>query len=245
MKYYVCIDDTDNIDSIGTGQLLEELCFEAKSRRLGKSGFTVRYQLFIHEDIPYTSHNSSMCVDFETDTPADFTAFASRYLEDNSAEGSDPGLCILRDSEDIDYSPLFDFGVRATKEIVTKGEALALAAAFGDDVHLSEHGGTGLGVIGALAGAALRAGKANGRIKGKLFPPDDENVFTFSEFADRFGIEQFINENESILTDTGENIEFFFPTKKLYIGGKVTVMLARNENGVLIPKPKKGRKDVQ
>ncbi|MBR6940078.1 MAG: hypothetical protein IKH65_04685 [Clostridia bacterium] len=242
MKYFVCIDDTDNADSIGTGQLLEEMCFEAKSRRLGKGGFIVRYQLFIHDDIPYTSHNSSMCIDFETDAPEEFAAFAADYLEKNSAEGSDPGLCILKDSPEIDYSPLFDFGIRATKEIVTKEEAYAAANAFGDGVRLSEHGGTGLGVIGALAGAALRAGRAGGRIKGKLFPPEDENVFTFKAFAEKFGIGQFVDEDEKILPDTGEKIEFFFPTKKLYIDGKVTAMLVRNENGVLIPKPKKGKK---
>ena len=26
MKLLICIDDTDNLDSIGTGQLLENLC---------------------------------------------------------------------------------------------------------------------------------------------------------------------------------------------------------------------------
>ena len=61
MKLFVCIDDTDNYDSIGTGELLENMMGEAAIKGLAKAGFTVRYQLFIHDDIPYTSHNSSMC----------------------------------------------------------------------------------------------------------------------------------------------------------------------------------------
>lgn len=243
MKYFVCIDDTDNYESIGTGELLENLCFEAKRRKLGKSGFTVRYQLFIHEDIPYTSHNSSMCCDFETDDVAAFYRFAAEYLEQNSAEGSDPGICILRSGEDIDYAPLFDFGVRATKEIVTKEEAFSLAGAFGEDVILSEHGGTGIGVIGALAGAALRAGNAEGRIKGKIYPPEDENVFTFAGFGERFRVEQFTDEEGNVIEDNGENIEFWLPSKLIYRDGRRTAVLVRDENGVLVPKPKKPKKE--
>ena len=35
-------------------------------------------------------------------------------------------------------------------------------------LHLSEHGGTGDGIIGALAGVGLRLGKNDGRVRGKL-----------------------------------------------------------------------------
>lgn len=243
LKYYICIDDTDNYESIGTGELLENLCFEAKRRKLGKAGFIVRYQLFIHEDIPYTSHNSSMCVDFETDSPDELYSFACTYLTDSSAEGSDPGICMLRNDESIDYSSLLDFGIRATKEVVTKQEAYSLAEFFGPDVMLSEHGGTGIGVIGALAGAALRAGKAEGKIKGKLYPPEDKNEFSFEEFSQRYHIEQFTDEEEKIVEDTGETIEFWMPTKTFYINGKITAILCRDENGSLVPKPKKPKKE--
>ncbi len=60
MRLFVCIDDTDNYDSIGTGELLENMMGEAAASGLAKRGFIVRYQLFIHDDIPYTSHNLSL-----------------------------------------------------------------------------------------------------------------------------------------------------------------------------------------
>lgn len=243
MKYLVCIDDTDNYDSIGTGELLEDICCEAKRRSLAKTGFVVRYQLFIHEDIPYTSHNSSMCVDIETDNVDEFYAFASDYLEKNSADGSDPGICVLRSDDNLDYSSLYDFGVRATREVVTKQEAIDLAAAFGRDVILSEHGGTGIGVIGALAGSALRQGGAEGKIKGKMYPPEDKNIFTFSEFSEKYKVEQYVDEDGNTIEDTGENLEFWKPTKLHFIGGKRTAILCRDENGCLVPKPKKPKKE--
>lgn len=51
--------------------------------------------------------------------------------------------------------------MRAKREIVTEEEARRLAAASG--LTLTAHGGTGLGVIGALAAVGLRAGGDDGR----------------------------------------------------------------------------------
>lgn len=64
---------------------------------------------------------------------------------------------------------LIGFGQRAKQEVLTKQEALDLAGRLG--VHLSEHGGTGHGVIGALAGAALRLWGNDGRMRGRLTAP--------------------------------------------------------------------------
>ena len=69
-------------------------------------------------------------------------------------------------------SKLIAFGQRAKLEVITMAEAFDLAGRPG--VHLSEHGGTGQGVIGALAGAGLRLWGNDGRMKGSLeFPAAD------------------------------------------------------------------------
>ena len=47
-------------------------------------------------------------------------------------------------------------------------EEAAYALAVEQNVHLSEHGGTGQGVIGALAGIGLRMSGSDGRVKGRL-----------------------------------------------------------------------------
>ncbi|MBR0113063.1 MAG: hypothetical protein IJM02_04890 [Clostridia bacterium] len=236
MKIFVCIDDTDNLDSIGTGELLENMMCEASLNNLCSSGMTVRYQLFIHDDIPYTSHNSSMCCNAQTDNLDALTKFCEDYLEANSAEGSDPGLCILTDDDSLDYTPLIDFGKRAQREVLAKDEAYSTALAFGKDVHLSEHGGTGGGVIGALAGAALRAGKEEGRIKGKLQPVPGKTEWSADEFSKMFGVQSFTDEEGR---EIKEPLSFVFmhPTKLIYRGGLVTAVIV-NENGRLMPKPK-------
>lgn len=236
MNLFVCIDDTDNLESIGTGELLENMMREAAARKLAKSGFVVRYQFLVDDAIPYTSHNSAMCCTAQTDDRAAFTAFCQSYLQHNAAEGSDPGLCVLTDDDALDYAPLIAFGRLAQTQVLTKAQAYAAAKAFGPDVHLSEHGGTGGGVIGALAGAALRAGKAEGRIKGKLHPPMDKVEWTMADFAAAYGVERFADEEGN---DLAQDVTFRFelPTKLIYQQGKVTAVLVEKD-GVWIPKPK-------
>ena len=43
MRLFVCIDDTDNYDSIGTGELLENMMGEAAASGLAKRGFIVHF----------------------------------------------------------------------------------------------------------------------------------------------------------------------------------------------------------
>lgn len=61
MKFYLCIDDTDNLNSIGTGTIAEQILKKIIEKGFGPCSLVTRHQLFIHPDIPYTSHNSSMC----------------------------------------------------------------------------------------------------------------------------------------------------------------------------------------
>lgn len=94
------------------------------------------------------------------------TAFCCDFLERECAEGSDPGLCIAVPERIGGQGDLIEFGQRAKRHIVTKQEAQDLALRLG--VHLSEHGGTGHGVIGALAGTGLRLWGNDGRMRGSL-----------------------------------------------------------------------------
>ncbi|MBQ7598800.1 MAG: hypothetical protein IJU56_09500 [Clostridia bacterium] len=236
MNLFVCIDDTDNLESIGTGELLENMMREAALRGLAESGFVVRYQFLIDDAIAYTSHNSAMCCTAAANDRAAFTAFCESYLQHNAAEGSDPGLCILTDDDSLDYAPLIAFGKQAQTQILTKAQAYAAAKAFGADVHLSEHGGTGIGVIGALAGAGLRAGKAEGRIKGKLYPPMDRIEWTTAAFASTYGVERFADEDGNEITEDMP-LRFELPTKLVYQAGKITAILVEKD-GVRMPKPK-------
>lgn len=90
---------------------------------------------------------------------------ASAYLESHSAPGADPGLCVADRERLFRPERLVAWGYRAKKKILPKDESYALARECG--VHLSEHGGSGQGVVGALAAVGLRISGNDGRVKGK------------------------------------------------------------------------------
>lgn len=167
-KLYICIDDTDNLESVGTGHLADDMAEAIVRNGWGIRSRVTRHQLYVHDDIPYTSHNSSMC--FEANVKSyciqEMTQYFIEYLEKNHAKGSDPGLCIV-DCTTLTVETaeaLISFGKRAKKEVLTKDEAYEFARKR--DIHLSEHGGTGVGVIGALAGCGLRLTGNDGRFRG-------------------------------------------------------------------------------
>lgn len=168
MKILLCIDDTDNLESRGTGELASLLAEEIEARTWGLTRFVTRHQLLVHPDVPYTSHNSSMC--FEADIRAEvlepLISYAGEFLERESAPGSDPGLCVSVVEHLADPEAIITFGREAKGTVLTKQQAYDLARRLG--VHLSEHGGTGHGVVGALAGVGLRLSGNDGRLKGWL-----------------------------------------------------------------------------
>jgi hypothetical protein len=108
-----------------------------------------------------------MCflADIQEEILLDFIRHASEFLVIESALGSDPGLCVAVDERINNYQPLITFGYKAKEAILIKEEAYDLARGLG--IHLSEHGGTGQGVIGALAGVGLRLSGNDGRFRGK------------------------------------------------------------------------------
>ena len=240
MKLLICIDDTDDLDSIGTGQLLENLCADLESRGLGRGGFVTRHQLLLDEAIEYTSHNSSMCCAAETDNVPAFTEASKAYLAANAAPGSDPGLCILQLRPGADYARLTEFGRRAQTEVLKKADAYAAAAPFAETLSLTEHGGTGDGVIGALAGVGLRLTGSDGRIKGKLRPRTEGETLTAEQFCAEYGVDRIVTEDGEPLDDCAQ-MRFREPTKAMLLDHKVTLTALR-DGDFWVPKPHRGRK---
>ena len=168
MQIIISIDDTDNLESRGTGAVAALIVQEIQQKAWGACRYITRHQLFVHPDIPYTSHNASMCfqADIRESCLDEVTDFACRFLAAESATGSDPGLCIAAVSRIGNPEALIAFGQKAKSVVLTMAEAYALAHDLG--IHLSEHGGTGQGIIGALAGAGLRLSGSDGRLRGRI-----------------------------------------------------------------------------
>ncbi|MDD4170961.1 MAG: hypothetical protein PHQ94_01845 [Syntrophomonas sp.] len=183
MRILVSIDDTDtvkvdNVDVRGTGEMAELIAKAIEDNGWGSCQPITRHQLLIHPDIPYTSHNSSMCfaANIESTYLKPLIDFAADFLACESAPDADPGLCIAIIERISRPGWLISFGYMAKNYVLTKENAYDLAEKLG--IHLSEHGGTGLGVIGALAGAGLRLGGNDGRFKGKLKLKTKDNTIT-------------------------------------------------------------------
>ena len=152
------LDDTDNADSPGTGRLARRLLAELAARRCRPLGVT-RHQFLVDSRIPYTSHNSGACLAVESDDGPAAARDAFDLVACWAAEGADPGVCLA--AADRVPPAVADFGRQAACRVVTMDDAFALAAAVG--LELRPLGGSGLGVIGALASVGQRAGGNDGR----------------------------------------------------------------------------------
>jgi len=160
MQVYIGFDDTDNITADrGTGKLAR--WFEDELPKGCHMEGVVRQQLLIDDKIPYTSHNSSACVIVRAPDASlveALTARAIAHVRRHALEGSDPGLCVVCE-EDASLHRLMAFGYECTQRVVTQKEALGAAL----NSHLSGHGGTNDGIIGAAAAVGLTASGWSGR----------------------------------------------------------------------------------
>jgi hypothetical protein len=232
MKLYVCIDDTDNIDSRGTGELASMLVDDVEKKRWGICSYITRHQLLVHPDVPYTSHNSSMCFSAEISEGnlENLIGYASDFLERESAEGSDPGLCVAVSGRLENPSVIIEFGLKAKQSVVTQDEAYDLAGRFG--IHLSAHGGTGHGIIGALAGVGLRMSGNDGRMRGGLEIGAENSMVSVSEICAHPHVDSVKSLNGDVLK--GDEL--------VIVGDKVKTVL-RDEESVLLVIPSEGMAD--
>lgn len=166
MTLLVSIDDTDAIDSRGTGRLARAIA-ATLSKDYPVTGVT-RHQLFVHPSIPYTSHNSCAVIHVDTDGADIDPCFniAREVMLADFIVGSDPGLAVA-DLGQVTAS-LVAFGKDAKTTVLTQEQARTLAKNLG--VRLAGLGGTEDGVIGAMAGLGLASTGNDGRflMKGRV-----------------------------------------------------------------------------
>jgi len=229
-NYLVCIDDTDMPGTKGTGWLVQELCKElVDENRTQKCSPISRHQLYVHEDIPYTSHNSSMC--FEMILKADMksaVSYMAQFLENRSQTGSDPGLCVAGITPALDWNRLIEYGKFAKNNISSKQEAYDLAADAG--IHLSEHGGTGQGVVGAVAGLGLRLSGDDGRYRGWYHLGMPGDVVSVKSLCRYPFIDELVTESGKILPMGGQ----------VQIGSAKTKIVRVKSRQALVVKPETG-----
>lgn len=174
----------------------------------------------MNEAIPYTSHNSSACVVIDCPDlfPIDrLIEKAVTHIEAHFITGSDPGLCVCPE-----YHPalerLIPFGLQCATTVVTQEEAFEAAKG----IHLSGHGGTNDGIIGAAAGVGLTAHGWHGRFieYGRL---RDFPMPVSVEKLEQVGIQVISIDRDAPVPLGGDAVETHGWLRPRLIGGKPTV----------------------
>ncbi len=158
---YIGIDDTDTLETRGTGHLAREIA-AALAVDYTVVGVT-RHQLSDDPRVPRTHKNSCAAILLDGDENIGDGAIAAvtnqvkALMLAHFVTGSDPGLCVATAVPQA----MTDFGHKAKQELVTQAEARTLAAAH--NLTLLGLGGDEDGVIGALSAVGLAAGGSDGR----------------------------------------------------------------------------------
>jgi len=192
-RVLIGIDDTDNKESRGTGFRSRQLGHLIDNKKVGIVDGITRHQLFFDPRIPYTSQNSSACLEVLTNDIIALTDLAREFLIEDSADGSDVGLAVAR----YDYIPdiVINWGERAKREILTQDEANKMAAS--NNIVLEGLTGTKDGIIGSLAAVGLRRKGEDGRfISLKGFDIRElKGIYLASEIIEKVGVDDIVEKN--------------------------------------------------
>jgi hypothetical protein len=200
LRYLIGIDDTDNLESRGTGFRARCLGAQLAEAGLARVDGVSRHQLLVHPDIPYTSHNSALCLDAHVpDGRADEVQhFCRDFLLRESAEGSDAGLCIAE--FDTLNGSVQGFGVRAKQEVLVRTEAEDVAREAG--VFLEGLTGDHGGMIGALASVGLRRSGTDGRFVWLEGVRELSGVVPAAHLIEKTGIDAIEDRHGQVVSPT-------------------------------------------
>ena len=161
-----------------------------------------------------------MCFGLETTESSleKIIEFGENFLSANSAPGSDPGLCLAVLNKLKNRPRLIEFGLQARK--VLPGTKPIIWQP-GNGVHLSEHGGTGGGVIGAWRDQAAFKRQC-GRIKGKYYPDRKGEILSVETILSQTNIQEVREENGSVLGKK-EMIMLGEKVKSVLLDGKIVL----------------------
>ena len=238
-RWLLAIDDTDNAESIGTGRLARMLAAHLEEEDLILAPSVTRHQLLVHPDIPYTSHNSSACIEGagRPEFAAKLLECARSFLLEHFHVGANPGLCVCRAEAVPDV--LVELAMRAQCEVLSLEEFDAVA--WNPDLGLWWGGETGQGRIGACAGVALRSTGEDGRFVGLRGIRDLAGIVGVGEILGRSGVAAVETaDGRALSSDVRvDTRDWVRPSLR---GGR-PVLVVRQENGHWIPSERRSKDD--
>ena len=227
-RWYIGIDDTDNIDSRGTGFHARSLGAVINDQKLGECRFITRHQLLMSPLVPFTSHNSAACLVIEKlNSPIEVVEkLCIEYLLNESAEGADVGLCLA--SEQQLSKAMLQFGFICKQRLVTQQHARDLAQQ--QSVILHGLTGTQDGVIGALAAVSLCGSGVDGRLLWLPGMRDHVNqTLSLSNLLDVTEITVVQDLQGQVLTDPENLIAMGSWPRAIWLGGEATLIVEPDE----------------
>lgn len=187
------IDDTDGLDSPGTGALALEMATRLQAQGWATVGVVSAHQLFSHPDVPFTSCNRAMA--FPLRVPAGFEPtvleLAAACIREFVGPGANPGVCLVPLDRLAHEAALIDYAWCAKDQVLGIPVAYVVANKLG--IELMDLGGNGAGVIGALAACGLRLSGEDGRLLTRLPLPDAGGQWPVQELIERSGVQMVLS----------------------------------------------------
>lgn len=221
----VGIDDTDNLTSPGTGYHARQLGERLVAKGVARVCDITRHQLLFDRRIPYTSHNSSLCLRVEVapDVVPSLIALCRDYLLTKSAPGSDAGLCVAPWAA---VPPEVEaFGSRAKREILTRDAAVELS--MRTDIYLEGLTGDHGGMIGALAAVGLRRGGNDGRIAWLPGVRETTGIVTADYLLRHTGIDAIRRYDDDRPIDLSDRIEVSPWPRAVLIASRAVLLIEK------------------
>lgn len=228
--WLIGIDDTDNLDSRGTGFRARHLASQLQGQALARLRSVTRHQLFVSPEIPYTSHNSAacLCMDFFAGDYPSVQRVCRDYLLRESAAGADAGLCIA--GRDQVSGAVQAFGRAAKAVVLQQEESLELARREG--IYLEGLTGTRQGVIGALAAVGLHSSRDDGRYLWLRGVRDlQPGAYSIAELRARTDIEAFCSVAGEVITEDSTRVTVTEWARPVMIGGRSVMLLEEDSHG--------------
>jgi hypothetical protein len=226
LNILIGIDDTDNLETRGTGHHARMLGHSLTAAGLFEMRSVTRHQLLADRRIPFTSHNSSACLAGTcTGKLDDLISHARDFLIRESAFDSDAGLCVAMEDE---VTPaIIDFGNRAKHEILTIGDAYRMI--INTNLYLEGFLNAKIGVIGSLAAVGLRAGGNDGRLLWTRNLRETTGDFQISDLLELVDIDRIVEKN-LFAPDPSSVIRISDWCRPVMIGGMITLIAEKNLN---------------
>jgi len=199
MLYLIGIDDTDNLESRGTGFVGRTMGAAINAAGLGICGGISRHQLLFDQRVPYTSHNSSLCLEVESEKPEEMWSFMIEFLLKACASGSDCGLCMV-EADKVPAS-VVRWGQTAKRDLLKQVDAFKLAKK--ENIKLIGLTGNHDGVIGSMAAIGLRYSGDDGRfvsLKG-IDVREISGVKNLKEIKELVHLHQIMTDEGAILDE--------------------------------------------